>query len=50
MHNFPPHLSHVATLPENTLQPNRDTGFLWASGSEEIMADVNNNLEISHSD
>ena len=29
MHNFPPHLTCVATLPENTLPTNRHVVFLW---------------------
>jgi len=32
MHNFPPHLNSVATLPENTLATDRHVVFLWVGG------------------
>ena len=39
MHNFPPHLSRVTTLPENTLATDRHVVFLRVGGSKKIMDD-----------
>jgi len=34
MHNFPPHLSCVSTLPENTPGTYRHVFFLWVCSAE----------------
>jgi len=42
VHNFPPHLSRVTTLPRIHWQPNRHAVFCWAGGSEKLVDDATN--------
>jgi len=54
MHNLPPNLSYVSTLPESTQKPKRDTDELnhgltdtWDHIPHDINNNSNNNIEIS---